>query len=93
MAIATPKGHMHTFKDIAKKTGGQLLFVCPAGFEQFFREMSFADRTRKPVRGVPTGSRGTPALVSQVDSRRLSQVHGKIDASLNGVEISWMRGW
>ena len=30
---------MHTFKNIAKDSGEQLLFVYPAGLEQFFREV------------------------------------------------------
>jgi mannose-6-phosphate isomerase-like protein (cupin superfamily) len=37
--IYMPKGHMHTFKNIAKDSGEQLLFVYPAGLEQFFREV------------------------------------------------------
>lgn len=38
-----PKGHMHAFKNIAKVTGEQLLFVYPAGLEQFFREVHDLD--------------------------------------------------
>jgi mannose-6-phosphate isomerase-like protein (cupin superfamily) len=34
-----PKGHMHTFKNISAHTGEQLLFVYPAGLEQFFRDV------------------------------------------------------
>jgi mannose-6-phosphate isomerase-like protein (cupin superfamily) len=37
--VYMPKGHMHTFKNIAKHAGEQLLFVYPAGLEQFFREV------------------------------------------------------
>lgn len=36
--VHLPKGHMHTFKNIGKHTGEQLLFVYPAGLEQFFLE-------------------------------------------------------
>jgi mannose-6-phosphate isomerase-like protein (cupin superfamily) len=38
-----PKGHMHAFKNIAKVTGEQLLFVYPAGLERFFREVHDLD--------------------------------------------------
>ncbi len=34
-----PKGHFHTFKNISKQTGVQLMFVYPAGIEQFFWEI------------------------------------------------------
>ena len=37
--VYMPKGHMHTFKNIAHQAGEQLLFVYPAGLEQFFREV------------------------------------------------------
>ena len=37
--VYMPKGHMHTFKNIAKHAGEQLLFVYPAGLEQLFREV------------------------------------------------------
>ena len=37
--VYMPKGHMHTFKNISHQTGEQLLFVYPAGLEQFFREV------------------------------------------------------
>ena len=33
------KDYMHTFKNIAQQAGEQLLFVYPAGLEQFFREV------------------------------------------------------
>jgi mannose-6-phosphate isomerase-like protein (cupin superfamily) len=38
-ALYMPKAHMHSFRNIAKVTGEQLLFVYPAGLEQFFREV------------------------------------------------------
>jgi mannose-6-phosphate isomerase-like protein (cupin superfamily) len=38
-----PKGHMHMFKNVANETGEQLLFVYPAGLEQFFREVHDLD--------------------------------------------------
>jgi hypothetical protein len=38
-----PKGHRHAFKNIAKVTGEQLLFVYPAGLERFFREVHDLD--------------------------------------------------
>jgi mannose-6-phosphate isomerase-like protein (cupin superfamily) len=37
--VYMPKGHMHTYKNIAKHTGEQLLFVYPAGLEQLFLEV------------------------------------------------------
>jgi len=38
-----PKGHMHMFKNVAKESGEQLLFIYPAGLEQFFREVHDLD--------------------------------------------------
>jgi mannose-6-phosphate isomerase-like protein (cupin superfamily) len=37
--VYMPKGHMHTYQNIAKHTGEQLLFVYPAGLEQLFLEV------------------------------------------------------
>jgi mannose-6-phosphate isomerase-like protein (cupin superfamily) len=37
--VYMPKGHMHTFKNITKHASEQLLFVYPAGLEQYFREV------------------------------------------------------
>jgi mannose-6-phosphate isomerase-like protein (cupin superfamily) len=37
--VYMPKGHFHTFKNISKLAGEQLMFVYPAGIEQFFREV------------------------------------------------------
>jgi len=37
--VYLPKGHMHTWKNISDQTGEQLMFVYPAGLEQFFREV------------------------------------------------------
>jgi mannose-6-phosphate isomerase-like protein (cupin superfamily) len=37
--VYMPKGHMHTFKNIAHQAGEQLLFIYPAGLEQFFSEV------------------------------------------------------
>jgi len=42
-AFYMPKGHMHMFKNVAKETGEQLLFIYPAGLEQFFREVHDLD--------------------------------------------------
>lgn len=38
--VYMPKGHMHAFKNISKETAEHLMFVYPAGLEQFFREVS-----------------------------------------------------
>lgn len=38
-SVYLPKGHFHTFKNISKQTGEQLMFVYPAGIEQFFWEV------------------------------------------------------
>ena len=38
-SVYMPKGHFHTFKNISKRAGEQLMFVYPAGIEQFFREV------------------------------------------------------
>jgi mannose-6-phosphate isomerase-like protein (cupin superfamily) len=35
-SVYMPKGHFHTFKNISKQAGEQLMFVYPAGIEQFF---------------------------------------------------------
>ncbi len=37
--VFMPKGHFHTFKNISKQAGEQLMFVYPAGIEQFFWEV------------------------------------------------------
>jgi mannose-6-phosphate isomerase-like protein (cupin superfamily) len=41
--VYMPKGHTHGFKNISKRAGEQLLFVYPAGLEQFFLEVSNLD--------------------------------------------------
>ena len=41
--VYMPKGHTHAFKNISKRTGEQLLFVYPAGLEQFFLEVHNLD--------------------------------------------------
>jgi mannose-6-phosphate isomerase-like protein (cupin superfamily) len=38
-SVYMPKGHFHTFKNISNQTGEQLMFVYPAGIEQFFWEV------------------------------------------------------
>ena len=38
-SVYMPRGHFHTFKNISKQTGEQLMFVYPAGIEQFFWEV------------------------------------------------------
>jgi mannose-6-phosphate isomerase-like protein (cupin superfamily) len=38
-SVYMPKGHFHTFKNISKQAGEQLMFVYPAGIEQFFWEV------------------------------------------------------
>lgn len=38
-SVYMPKGHFHTFKNISKQTGEQLMFVYPAGIEKFFWEV------------------------------------------------------
>jgi mannose-6-phosphate isomerase-like protein (cupin superfamily) len=38
-SVYMPKGHFHTFKNISKRAGEQLMFVYPAGIEQFFWEV------------------------------------------------------
>jgi mannose-6-phosphate isomerase-like protein (cupin superfamily) len=38
-SVYMPKGHFHTFKNISKQPGEQLMFVYPAGIEQFFWEV------------------------------------------------------
>ena len=37
--VFMPKGHFHTFKNISKQAGEQLMFVYPAGIEKFFWEV------------------------------------------------------
>ena len=39
-SVYMPKGHFHTFKNISRQTGEQLMFVYPAGIEQFFWKVS-----------------------------------------------------
>ena len=39
-SVYMPKGHFHTFTNISKQTGEQLMFVYPAGIEQFFWQVS-----------------------------------------------------
>jgi mannose-6-phosphate isomerase-like protein (cupin superfamily) len=41
--VYMPKGHFHTFKNISKQLGEQLMFVYPAGIEQFFWEVHELD--------------------------------------------------
>lgn len=38
-SVYMPKGHFHTFKNISKQAGEQLMFVYPAGIEQLFWEV------------------------------------------------------
>ena len=38
-SVYMPKGHFHAFKNISKEAGEQLMFVYPAGIEQFFWEL------------------------------------------------------
>jgi mannose-6-phosphate isomerase-like protein (cupin superfamily) len=38
-SVYMPKRHFHTFKNISKRAGEQLMFVYPAGIEQFFWEV------------------------------------------------------
>jgi mannose-6-phosphate isomerase-like protein (cupin superfamily) len=38
-SVYMPRGHFHTFKNISKGTGEQLMFVYPAGIERFFWEV------------------------------------------------------
>lgn len=38
-SVYMPKGHFHTFKNISNQVGEQLMFVYPAGLEQFFWEV------------------------------------------------------
>ena len=38
-SVYMAKGHFHTFKNISKQAGEQLMFVYPAGIEQFFWEV------------------------------------------------------
>jgi mannose-6-phosphate isomerase-like protein (cupin superfamily) len=42
-SVYMPKGHFHTFKNISKQVGEQLMFVYPAGIEQFFWEVHERD--------------------------------------------------
>jgi hypothetical protein len=37
--VFMPKGHVHTFKIISRQAGEQLMFVYPAGIEQFLCEV------------------------------------------------------
>lgn len=39
-SVYMPKGHFHTFKNISKQTAEHLMFVYPAGLEQFFWQVS-----------------------------------------------------
>jgi mannose-6-phosphate isomerase-like protein (cupin superfamily) len=41
--VYMPKGHSHGFKNISKRAGEQLLFVYPAGLEQFFPDVHNLD--------------------------------------------------
>jgi mannose-6-phosphate isomerase-like protein (cupin superfamily) len=41
--VYMPKGHTHAFKNISKRAGEQLLFVYPAGLEQFFLDVHNLD--------------------------------------------------
>ena len=38
-SVYMPKGHFHTFKNVSKQAGEQLMFVYPAGLEQMFWEV------------------------------------------------------
>ena len=38
-SVYMPKGHAHTFKNISKHAGEQLMIVYPAGLEQFFLDV------------------------------------------------------
>jgi mannose-6-phosphate isomerase-like protein (cupin superfamily) len=38
-SVYMPKGHIHTFMNVGKQAGEQLLIVYPAGLEQFFLEV------------------------------------------------------
>jgi mannose-6-phosphate isomerase-like protein (cupin superfamily) len=38
-SVFMPKGHTHTFKNISKHAGEQLVVVYPAGLEQFFLDV------------------------------------------------------
>lgn len=38
-SVYMPKGHFHTFKNISKQAGEQLMFVYPAGIENYFWEI------------------------------------------------------
>ncbi len=38
-ALYMPKGHTHTFKNISKHSGEQLMMIYPAGLEQFFLDI------------------------------------------------------
>ena len=44
-SVYMPKGHFHTFKNISKHGGEQLMFVYPAGIEQLFWEIHQLDLT------------------------------------------------
>jgi len=41
--VYMPKGHTHGFKNISKRAGEQLMFVYPAGLEQFFLDVHNLD--------------------------------------------------
>jgi hypothetical protein len=41
--VYMPKGHTHGFKNISKRAGEQLMFVYPAGLDQFFLDVHNLD--------------------------------------------------